>query len=99
MIFGNEELCIILDSHSSPQHLYNWISVGDNAGISILQKLRQISEYHDVHFQWIPSHIHILGNEQTDLLAKESCNASPFISSNLTYSEHQPRVKSEILKE
>ncbi|GFY17717.1 hypothetical protein TNCV_1074521 [Trichonephila clavipes] len=39
-----------------------------------------------------------LENEQMDLLAKEGCNASPPISSTLTYSEHQSRVKSEILK-
>ncbi|GFX22391.1 transposable element Tcb2 transposase [Trichonephila clavipes] len=53
----------------------------------------------DVHFQWIPSHVNIFGYEQVDLLAKEGCNASPPISSTLTYSEHQSRVKSEILKE
>ncbi|GFS95644.1 hypothetical protein TNCV_886021 [Trichonephila clavipes] len=39
------------------------------------------------------------GNKQEDLLSKEGCNASPPISSTLTYSEHQSRVKSEILKE
>ncbi|GFV42232.1 uncharacterized protein TNCV_3164631 [Trichonephila clavipes] len=43
--------------------------------------------------------VNIFGNEQEDLLAKEGCNASPPISSTLTYSEHQSRVKSEILKE
>ncbi|GFV30661.1 RNase H domain-containing protein [Trichonephila clavipes] len=95
--FGN--LWIISDSRSSLQHLYNWITVGDKAGISILQKLRQISKSHDVHLQWIPSHVNIFGNEQADLLPKEGCNASPPISSTLTYSEHQSRVKSEILKE
>ncbi|GFW38757.1 hypothetical protein TNCV_3881241 [Trichonephila clavipes] len=31
-------------------------------------------------------------------MAKEGCNASPPISSTLTYSEHQSRVKSEILR-
>ncbi|GFT96005.1 RNase H domain-containing protein [Trichonephila clavipes] len=93
------DLWIVSDSRSSLQHLYNWITVGDKAGVSILQKLTQISESHDVHFQWIPSHANIFGNEQVDLLAKEGCNASPPISSTLTYSEHQSRVKSESLKE
>ncbi|GFU85231.1 hypothetical protein TNCV_2385381 [Trichonephila clavipes] len=39
-----------------------------------------------------------LEKKQADLLAKEGCNASPPISSTFTYSEHQSRVKSEILK-
>ncbi|GFX39152.1 RNase H domain-containing protein [Trichonephila clavipes] len=94
-IFGSP----LRDSRSSLQHLYKWITVGDKAGVSILQKLTQISESHDVHFQWIPSHVNIFRNEQADLLAKENCNASPPIFSTLTYSEHQSRVKSEILKE
>ncbi|GFX91201.1 RNase H domain-containing protein [Trichonephila clavipes] len=74
-------------------------AVGDKAGVSILQKLTQISESHDVHFQWIPSHINIFGNEQADILTKEGWNASPPISSTLAYSEHQSRIRSEILKE
>ncbi|GFV60014.1 RNase H domain-containing protein [Trichonephila clavipes] len=93
------DLLNLSDSRSSLQHLYNGITVGDKAGVSILQKLRQISESHDVHFQWISSHVNIFGNEQVDFLAKEVCNASPPISSTLTYSEHQSRVKSDILKE
>ncbi|GFW04765.1 RNase H domain-containing protein [Trichonephila clavipes] len=93
------DLCILSDSHSSLQHLYNWITVRDKAGVSIRQKLTQISESHDVYFQWISTHVNIFGNEQADLLAKEVCNASPPISSTLTYSEYQSRVKSEILKE
>ncbi|GFX93620.1 putative RNA-directed DNA polymerase from transposon BS [Trichonephila clavipes] len=70
----------------------------DKAGVSIVQKLIQISESHDVHFQWIPSHVNIFGNEQANLLTKEGCNASPPIFSTLTYSEHRSRVKSEILR-
>ncbi|GFX29971.1 uncharacterized protein TNCV_2616831 [Trichonephila clavipes] len=37
-------------------------------------------------------------NEQADPLADEGYNASPPISSTLTYSEHLSRVKSEILR-
>ncbi|GFY14496.1 RNase H domain-containing protein [Trichonephila clavipes] len=74
-------------------------AVGDIAGVSILQKLRQASESHDMHFHWIPSPVNIFGNEQADHPSKEGCNASPPISLTLTYSEHQSRVKSEILKD
>ncbi|GFV69932.1 transposable element Tc3 transposase [Trichonephila clavipes] len=90
---------IIFKIRSSLQHFHNWITVGDIAGVSILQKLRQISKSHDVHFHWISSHVNIFVNEQEDLLAIEGCNASPPISSTFAYSEHQSRVKSEILKE
>ncbi|GFV60560.1 RNase H domain-containing protein [Trichonephila clavipes] len=64
------DLCIISDSHGSLQHLCNWIADGDKAGISMLQKLRQISGSHDAHFHWIHSYVEIFGNEQVDLLAK-----------------------------
>ncbi|GFX00626.1 hypothetical protein TNCV_2236331 [Trichonephila clavipes] len=53
-------------------------------------------ESHDVHLKWTSTHII---NEQVVLLAKEDCNAFPNIFSTLTYSEHQSRAKSEILKE
>ncbi|GFX64303.1 metabotropic glutamate receptor 8 [Trichonephila clavipes] len=54
------DLWILSDSCSSLQHLYNWITIGDKAGVSILQKLTQISESHDVRFQWISSHVNII---------------------------------------
>ncbi|GFV09456.1 RNase H domain-containing protein [Trichonephila clavipes] len=98
-LLNEQDLWILSDSRSSLQYLYNWITVEDKASVSILQKLRQISESRDIPFQWIPSHVNIFGNEQADLLAKEGCNASPPISSTLTFSEHQSRIKSEILKE
>ncbi|GFW41493.1 hypothetical protein TNCV_465811 [Trichonephila clavipes] len=39
--------------------------------LSILLKLRKISQAHDVHFQWIPSHVNIGRNEVADRLSKE----------------------------
>ncbi|GFU96210.1 probable RNA-directed DNA polymerase from transposon BS [Trichonephila clavipes] len=64
------ELWILSDSRSSLQHLHNWTQVGDKTSISILHNLKLISKHHDVHFQWIPSHVDIFGNEQADRLAK-----------------------------
>ncbi|GFW33526.1 hypothetical protein TNCV_2210611 [Trichonephila clavipes] len=57
------------DSRSSLQHLHNWTQVGDKTSISILHNLK-ISKHHDVHFQWIPSHVDIFGNEQADIASK-----------------------------
>ncbi|GFX89344.1 RNase H domain-containing protein [Trichonephila clavipes] len=50
---------ILSDSRSSLQHLHNWTQVGDKTSISILHNLKLISKHHDVHFQWIPSHVDI----------------------------------------
>ncbi|GBM33690.1 hypothetical protein AVEN_54820-1 [Araneus ventricosus] len=65
------DLWILTDSRSSIQHLKNWTHVGDKTSLSILQKLKLISLQHDVHFQWISSHVDIHGNELADNLAKE----------------------------
>ncbi|GFU08363.1 hypothetical protein TNCV_4962911 [Trichonephila clavipes] len=48
-----------------------WFSTNDKTSVSILLKLRKISETHDVHFQWIPSHVNISSNEVADRLTKE----------------------------
>ncbi|GFX01495.1 putative RNA-directed DNA polymerase from transposon BS [Trichonephila clavipes] len=92
------ELWILSDSRSSLQHLHNWTQVGDKTSISILHNLKLISKHYDVHFQWIPSHVDIFGNEQADRLAREGCSlltSSPAI----TYSEHQSKVNRQLSKE
>ncbi|GBM19856.1 hypothetical protein AVEN_186134-1 [Araneus ventricosus] len=50
--------------------------------LSILQKLK-----HDVHFQWIPSHLDIHGNELADNLAKEGSSHPIPSSSKITFLE------------
>ncbi|GBN50264.1 hypothetical protein AVEN_265595-1 [Araneus ventricosus] len=55
---------ILSDSRSSMQHLKDWNNVGDRTGISILKLLRHIGMDHEVHLQWIPSHVDIYGNEK-----------------------------------
>ncbi|GFV90580.1 retrovirus-related Pol polyprotein from transposon TNT 1-94 [Trichonephila clavipes] len=51
-------------------HLSNWQSVRDNVGVSILTKLKRLSTSHQIHLQWIPSHIDLEENEIVDSLAK-----------------------------
>ncbi|GFV33751.1 probable RNA-directed DNA polymerase from transposon BS [Trichonephila clavipes] len=93
------ELWILSDSRSSLQHLHNWTQVGDKTSISILHNLKLISKHHDVHFQWIPSHVDIFGNEQADRLARESCSLLTTYSPVITYSEHQSKINRQLSKE
>ncbi|GFW73091.1 probable RNA-directed DNA polymerase from transposon X-element [Trichonephila clavipes] len=93
------ELWILSDSRSSLQHLHNWTQVGDKTSISILHNLKLISKHHDVHFQWIPSHVDIFGNEQADRLAREDCSLLTTSSPAITYSEHQSKINRQLSKE
>ncbi|GFX08626.1 hypothetical protein TNCV_4171251 [Trichonephila clavipes] len=43
---------------------------GDETSLDILNLLDRISSNHCVHFQWVPSHVGIHGNEKTDFLAR-----------------------------
>ncbi|GBM08210.1 hypothetical protein AVEN_32761-1 [Araneus ventricosus] len=81
------DLWILTDSRSSIHHLKNWAYTGDNTSLSILQKLKLISFQHDVHFQWIPSHVDIHGNELADNLAKEGSSHPIPSSSEITFLE------------
>ncbi|GFS70517.1 probable RNA-directed DNA polymerase from transposon BS [Trichonephila clavipes] len=93
------ELWILSDSRNSLQHLHNWTQVGDKTSISILHNLKLISKHHDVHFQWIPSHVDIFGNEQADRLAREGCSLLTTSSPAITYSEHQSKINRQLSKE
>ncbi|GFV35362.1 RNase H domain-containing protein [Trichonephila clavipes] len=63
---NGKEIWILSDSRSAIQHLSNWQSVRDNVGASILTKLKRLSTSHQIHLQWIPSHIDLEGNEISD---------------------------------
>ncbi|GFY34079.1 uncharacterized protein TNCV_4982821 [Trichonephila clavipes] len=42
----------------------------DNTGVAILEKLKHLSSFLEIHLQWVPSHVNITGNEIADSLAK-----------------------------
>ncbi|GFU65911.1 uncharacterized protein TNCV_5012091 [Trichonephila clavipes] len=65
------EFWILLDSRSALQHLSNWSSAVDETSISILLKLKKISQNHDAQLQWIPSHVNVSDNELADSLTKK----------------------------
>ncbi|GBO03326.1 hypothetical protein AVEN_79149-1 [Araneus ventricosus] len=86
------------DSRSSIQHLKDWNNVGDRTGISILKLLRHIGVDHEVHLQWIPSHVDIYGNEVADDLEKQG-TAEPLCSApSLTFYEIYSIRKNKDLK-
>ncbi|GFW83449.1 RNase H domain-containing protein [Trichonephila clavipes] len=55
---------------SAIQHLANWHNVRDRTGTDILKMLKRLFLSHQIHFQWIPSHVNIDGNEIADSLAR-----------------------------
>ncbi|GFV60877.1 RNase H domain-containing protein [Trichonephila clavipes] len=67
---NGKEIWILSDSRSAIQHLSYWQSVRDNVGVSILTKLNRLSTPHQIHLQWIPSHIDLERNEIVATLAK-----------------------------
>ncbi|GFY12106.1 hypothetical protein TNCV_4976061 [Trichonephila clavipes] len=58
---------ILTNSIASVQHLSNWTSIGDQTSLDILN--RTFSN-HRVHFQGVPSHVGIDGNEKADFLPR-----------------------------
>ncbi|GFU38288.1 RNase H domain-containing protein [Trichonephila clavipes] len=90
---NGKEIWILSDSKSAIQHLSNWQSVRDNVGVSILINLKRLSTLHQIHLQWIPSHIDLEGNEISDTLAKAGARELPEPSAPLTISEIFSRTK------
>ncbi|GFT28304.1 RNase H domain-containing protein [Trichonephila clavipes] len=88
-----KEIWILSDSRSAIQHLSNWQSVRDNVGVSILTKLKRLFTSHQIHLQWIPSHIDLEGNEIADALAKSGACKVPEPSAPLTFLEIFYRTK------
>ncbi|GFV00717.1 RNase H domain-containing protein [Trichonephila clavipes] len=90
---NGKEIWTLSDSRSAIQHLSNWQSVRDNVGVSILSKLKRLSTSHQIHLQWIPSHIDLEGNEIADTLAKAGACEVPESSAPLTFLEIFSRAK------
>ncbi|GFU31183.1 RNase H domain-containing protein [Trichonephila clavipes] len=90
---NGKEIWILSDSRSAIQHLSNWQRVRDNVGVSILTKLKRLPTSHQIHLQWIPSHIDPEGNEIADTLAKAGACEIPEPSAPLTFLEIFSRTK------
>ncbi|GFY12932.1 RNase H domain-containing protein [Trichonephila clavipes] len=82
-----QEIWILTDSRASIQHLANWGDIGDPTSLDILSLLHDLSSGHSIHFQWIPSHVGIEGNERADFLARTAAVEGVSPRGNLTFSE------------
>ncbi|GFU79133.1 RNase H domain-containing protein [Trichonephila clavipes] len=71
------------------------IDVRDNVGVSILTKLKRLSTSHQIHLQWIPSHVDLEENEIADILAKAGARELPEPSAPLTFLEIFSRTKDQ----
>ncbi|GFX80174.1 RNase H domain-containing protein [Trichonephila clavipes] len=92
-LLNGKEIWILSDSRSAIQHLSNWQSGRDNFGVSILTKLKRFSTFHQIHLQWIPSHIDLEGNEIANTLAKAGARELPEPSAPITFLEVFSRTK------
>ncbi|GFW57359.1 RNase H domain-containing protein [Trichonephila clavipes] len=90
---NGKEIWILSDSRSAIQHLSNWQSVRDNVGVSILAELKRLSTSHQIHLQWILSHIDLEGNEIADTLAQAGACEVPEPSPPLNFLEIFSRTK------
>ncbi|GFX48999.1 hypothetical protein TNCV_2797901 [Trichonephila clavipes] len=75
-----------LDS-STALRLSDWSSSNDETSVSNLFELRKISQMHDVHIQWISSHVNNRGNEVTDRLTKVGSENEAATGNSFTYQE------------
>ncbi|GFW41074.1 RNase H domain-containing protein [Trichonephila clavipes] len=88
-----KEIWILSDSGSAIQHLSNWQIGRDNVGVSVLTKLKRLSTTHQIHLQWIFSHVDLEGNETADTLTKAGICKVPEPSPLLTFLEIFSRTK------
>ncbi|GFX89708.1 RNase H domain-containing protein [Trichonephila clavipes] len=89
------DICIFSDSRSPIQHLANWHNVRDRKGTDILKMLKRLSLSRQIHFQWIPSHVNISGNEIADSLARAGAGETTTPAAPLTYLELFSKYKAK----
>ncbi|GFX34984.1 RNase H domain-containing protein [Trichonephila clavipes] len=75
------------DSINTIQHLASWPNVRDRTDTDILKILKRLSLSRQIHFQWIPSYVNIVGNEIVDSLARAAAGEITMPATPLTYLE------------
>ncbi|GFU80275.1 probable RNA-directed DNA polymerase from transposon BS [Trichonephila clavipes] len=70
--------------------------IGDQTSLDILNLLHDLSSGHSIHFQWIPSHVGIEGNERADFVARTAAVEGVSPRGNHTFSEISTISKLEL---
>ncbi|GFS74948.1 RNase H domain-containing protein [Trichonephila clavipes] len=91
-----QEIWILTDSRASIQHLANWGDIGDQTSLDIFSLRHDLSSGHSIHFQWIPLHVGIEGNEKADFLARTAAVEGVSPRGNFTFSEISTISKLEL---
>ncbi|GFU64002.1 RNase H domain-containing protein [Trichonephila clavipes] len=91
-----QDVWILTDSRASVQSLSNWTSIGNQTSLDILNLIDRISSNHCVHFQQVPSHVGIDGNEKADFLARTAAEEEVSPVGYLTFSELSSLKKIEL---
>ncbi|GFX14773.1 RNase H domain-containing protein [Trichonephila clavipes] len=76
-------------------YLANWHNGRDRTGTDILKILKRLSLSHQIHFQWIPSHVNIAGNEIADSLARAGAGETTTPATPFTYLELFSKYKAK----
>ncbi|XP_042909411.1 ribonuclease H-like [Parasteatoda tepidariorum] len=93
-----QDIWILTDSRASIQHISNWDIVGDQTSLDILDLLDRLSSNHSIHFQRIPSHGGVDGNERADFLAKSAAEEDTVHCGKLTFREISSLAKRKLNK-
>ncbi|GFX72401.1 uncharacterized protein TNCV_1253551 [Trichonephila clavipes] len=91
-----QDVWILTDGHASVQHLSNWTFIEGQTGLDILNLLDPISSYVLAHFQWVPSHVGIDGNEKADFLSRTAAEKGVTQTGSLTFRELSSLIKIEL---